>query len=235
MLDPLRLTTNLFKDKNLSDSSLNSFTEYFLIALAQPLNNPGGIYNSLLVETTTLYQNYYGSLLTQAGKEAISKGVTITLNNAFDAVIAKMRRLRGLVLYKFKAKSAVYKAFYPRGMKQYHHVKFSDAELYFLRFRAIATMHLQAEYPDDVAELATLIEAYLNARHTRTDIDSVLDNTATSRHLNRKVLTLQLTKCFLTIAANHLENPEHFAVYYDPRFLPLRKGKKKEKGEIKVN
>lgn len=229
MLDPLRLTTDLFKEKNLSDSSLNAFTEYFLIALAQPDNNPGGIYNPLLVQTTTLYQNYHGSLLTQAGKAALSKGVTITLNNAFNAVIEKMRNLRWLVRYKFEAKSAVYKEFYPRGMKQYHHLRFADAELYFLRFHTIATLHLQAEYPNDVAEVAALVNAYIDAWRTREEINSVIDNTATTRHLSRKALTLQLTKNFLIIAGNHLENPDRFANYYDPRFLPLRKGKKKEK------
>jgi len=59
MLDPIRLVTDLFKEKNLLDGHLLAFCDKFLIRLSNPRLNPGGIYNSLLVDTITLYQNYY--------------------------------------------------------------------------------------------------------------------------------------------------------------------------------
>lgn len=228
MLDPVRLVTDLFKEKNLSDSNLRVFTEYFLICLALPDNNPGGIYNTLLVDTTLCYQNLYGSMVSQLNKAGVSKGLTITVNNAFDAVINKLRALQGLVKFKFGRNSATYKEFFPQGMKEYHHATLAGAEIPFTRFRAIATMRLQADYPAEVAEISTLISNYHNAWLAKVNIYSLRDNTATGRHQHRKALTLQLTKSFLIIASNNLENPDRFDNYYDKQYLPIRKGKKKK-------
>lgn len=228
MLDPIRLTTDLFKEKNLSDSNLRAFAEYFLICLALPANNPAGIYDTLLVDTTTCYQNLYGSMLSQMNKAGVSKGLTITVNKAFDAVINKLRALQGLIKFKFGRNSATYKEFFPKGMKEYHHATLAGAEIPFTRFRAIATMRLQADYPTEVAEISTLITNYLNAWQAKINIYSQRDITATGRHGHRKALTLQLTKSFLIIAANNLENPDKFNDYYDKQYLPIRKGKKKK-------
>ena len=231
MLDPIRLVTDIFKEKNLSDSNLRAFADVFLIRLATPDNNPGGIYDQLLVDTTNIYQQLYGSMVDTVSKAALSKSITITVNNAFDAVISKLRSLQGLVKYKFGKDSGIYKEFFPRGMAQYYHVALADAETLFIRFRAFATMHLLADYPAEVAELNTLITNYNNAWHAKIGVRSDRKNIATGRHQQRKALTLQLTKSFLIIASNNLEKPDKFNDYYVPRYLPLRKGKKKAKGE----
>ncbi len=232
MLDPVRLVTDLFKEKNLSDTNLRAFAEGFLLRVAHADNNPGGIYNTLLVDTTNCYQNLYGSIVDQKVKAATSKGLTITVKNSFDAVILKLRGLQGLAKYKFGNGSAEYKEFFPRGMKQYHHVPLGNAENLFIRFRAIATMHLLADYPGEVAELNNLITAYVNAWHAKEGLNGKIDVTATGRHEHRKALTLQLTKSFLIIASNNVENPDKFDDYYEKRYLPIRKGKKKNKEEI---
>lgn len=229
MLDPIRLVTDLFKEKNLSDANLQTFSEHFLIRLSLPDNNPGGIYNQLLVDTTTCHQNLFGTMTTEKTKAAISKGITITVNDAFDAVIRKLRSLQNLVIYKFKEDSTEYREFFPRGMAQYHHVALADAGTLFARFRAFATMYLLADYPGEVAELNTLIINYLNAFKAKENIYAERDIIATDRHDYRKTLTLQLTKSFLIIASDHLENPDKFNDYYEKRYLPIRKGKKKEK------
>ncbi len=229
MLDPIRLTTDLFKEKNLSDGSLRAFADEFLIRLSNPENNPGGIYNNLLMDTTTLYQNYYGTLVTQLTEKANSKGVTITVNDAFDAVIEKLSALQGLIKFLFSEGSGVYQEFFPQGMKQYHHVSLSRAETLFIRFRAIATIHLLSTHPAEVAELNTRITNYVNAWQQKETLGGVIDASTTTRHQQRKALTLQLTRCFLIIASNNLEKPDRFDNYYEKRHLPIRKGKKKAK------
>lgn len=231
MLDPIRLVTDLFKEKNLSDADLRAFTEDFLARLANPENNPAGIYNSMLVGTTNRYQNYYGNMSTQLSKEAIGKGLTISMNNALDAVLSKLRGLQGLIKFKFGDKSEVYKEFYPQEMKQYYNASLGETATLFARFLEIAVTHLQVPYPAEVAELTILIDNFTAARHAQEINFSTVDNIATDRHSSRKALTIQLTRCFLRIASDTVENPDKFDDYYEPRYLPIRKGKKKEKTE----
>ena len=231
MLDPVRLVTDLFKEKNLSNNHLHAFTEDFLVRLSNPGLNPGGIYNQLLVDTTALYQNYYGSITNQITQEAIGKGLTMSMNMACDAVIAKLSVLQDLIGYHFGAKSDVYKEFYPRGMKQYHRATIGECGTFFARFRAIATMHLAGPYPAEMAQLTTLIIDFTKARDTQETVFSKQAGFISDRKNSRRALTRQLTKCFLRIASDNIENPVRIKAYYESRYLPIRKGKKKKKEE----
>lgn len=230
MLDPLRLVNDIFNEKNFSNSDLNGFAESFLIRLSQPENNPGGIYDQLLADGQNLHHQFYTELVGQSSQVGLNKGTTINLHQAFDAVLEKLRSLQGLIKYKYGTRSVVYKEFFPRGIAPYYHVSLAGAETLFIRFRAFATMHLQASYPAEVTELNTLVAAYATAWQARESADSNTDNISTTRHQLRKKLTLHLTKSFLIIASNNLENPNKFHDYYEKRYLPLRKGKKKSKG-----
>ncbi len=208
-----------------------AFADEFLIRLADPGLNPGGKYNSLLFETTALYQNYYGTIVNQLLKEAVGKGSTIAMNEALEAVITKLSTLQGLIKYKFGEDSSVYKEFYPQGMKQYHHARLGKQDIIMLRFRSMATMHLSADYPDEVAEVTTLINKFIAARQTQEGVYGQVSGFASDRKNHRTALTRQLTKCFLILAADCVENPVRFHAYYDTRELPIRKAKKKKKEE----
>lgn len=231
MLDPIRLVTDLFKEKNLSDAKLQAFANEFLIRLVLPANNPGGKYNQLLLQTTTLYQNYYGTINNQLTQDAVGKGTTVAMNEALEAVISKLRSLQGLAKYKFGEESSIYHELYPQGMTEYHHARLGDYSILLSRYRALATMHLSADYPDEITELNALIQTFFDARETQERVYAEVDAIATNRHKHRKALTLQLTRAFLIIASDHLENPDKFNDYYNPAELPIRKAKKKKKAE----
>lgn len=228
MLDPIRLVTDLFKEKNLSDEHLHGFTEYFLVSLANPGLNPGGIYNQLLVDTSTCFQNYYGNMKDQKYKEAVLKGLTLGMNMARKDVVGKLSVLQGLIKYTFGDKGEVYKEFYPRGMRQYYHATIGELETFLVRYRAIATMHLLGPYPDEVAELNTLIDKFINARKAQETMFSNRAASSSDRKNNRRALTRQLTKSFLIIASNNVEQPVKLRSFYESRYLPIRKGKKKK-------
>jgi hypothetical protein len=231
MLDPIRLVTDLFKEKNLSDNNLRGFADEVLIRLTDPKLNPGGMYNQLLFETTQLYQNYYGTITNQLLKEAVGKGSTMAMNLALEAVINKLSTLQGLVKYKFGEDDPLYQQFYPHGMKEYHHARLREMEILLLRFRATATMYLNADYPAEVTELSQLITQFTEARKTQENVYAQVSGYVSDRKHHRTALTRQLTRCFLIIAADCIENPLRFHAYYDTRWLPIRKAKKKKKEE----
>lgn len=221
MLNPIRLCDDLFDDPKLSYNNLQSFTEDHLVSLANPENNPGGIYNAIITETTTKYNNYYGKMTNELVKKAIAEGTTITRNNARNAVETLIKGLEGGTKLKFGSDSAVYQELYPLGITEYTQAREGDVGNLFDRFEIAATTHLTAHFPTEVGDLSTLIASFHTAFTARETVVNQVDTAQTGKHEDRKILTVQLTINFLTIAINNIDNPDRFDDYYDPRFLPL--------------
>ncbi|MGE0636347.1 MAG: hypothetical protein AB7G44_09920 [Bacteroidia bacterium] len=216
MLNPIRLVNDLFDDAELSNANLRGFTENFLIRLAG--NNPGGIYTTLITDTTTKYTAFYGKITNEVVKEAISQGLTITTNQAREDVTEELSKLQGLVKYRFGAGSSTYQQFYPYGMEEYHQSKIDDLATILDRFVTAATTHLSAA---EAAPVITLTGDFKTARNAQVTVFAEVDVIETGKHEDRKALTMQLTFDFLTIAGNNIDNEDAFDDYYDPRYLPL--------------
>lgn len=213
---------DIFEDEKLSDSNLRAYADDHLIRLAN--NNPGSVYTPLITDTTTAYTAYYGSMTSEATKEAVSEGLTITMNTAKDAVLEKLSKQRDLVAYKFGADSPTYQQFFPQGMDEYRRAQLDDLTTILDRYSAAANLHLTADFPAEVTEVDALITAYKDARTVQRDAFSETDALRTDRRENRKTLTLQLTKNILTLAIDFLEDTDGFDDYYDPQLLPLNSG-----------
>jgi len=224
MMNPIRLVNDIFDDRELSDSSLRSFTEDFLTRLAQPDNNPGGMYNTLITNVTTKYNAYYGRITNEATLKAIAEGTTITRNNARKAAEDKISQLQGLIKFVFGENSAVYQEFYPLGMSEYYQAREGDVGILFDRFVASATTHLSVGYPAEVAAITTLVNSFDTAYTARQAAIAQVDSVGTGKREDRKNLTLELTTAFLTIAIQNLGNPDKYDDYFDPRYLPLNQG-----------
>ena len=222
MLELTRLVNDIFDDKDLSDSNLRAYADDHLIRLAN--NNPGSVYTPLITDTTTAYTAYYGSMTDEATKEAVSEGLTITMNTAKDAVLEKLSKQRDLVAYKFGADSPTYQQFFPQGMDEYRRAQLDDLTTILDRYSAAANLHLTADFPAEVTEVDALVTAYKDARTAQRDAFSETDTLRTDRRENRKTLTLQLTKNILTLAIDFLEDTDGFDDYYDPQLLPLNSG-----------
>lgn len=221
MLNPIRLVNDLFNDEKLFDPELRPFTEDHLARLALPVNNPGGVYNTLLSNTTTKYTNYFGKITDELTKKAISEELTINMNNARTATEEKISQLQGLVKFKFGETSAVYQAFYPLGMAEYYQAKIGEIYPLFLRFVNAATANLNADYPAEVTAISGLVSNFQAARSAQETMFGEVDSISTGKHADRKILTVQLTVNFLSIALNNIDNPDKFDDYYDPRYLPI--------------
>lgn len=221
MINPIRLCNNLFEDEKFFDADLRSFAEDHLVRLAQPENNPAGIYSTLIADTNTKYTAYYGKMSSQAVKEAIAEGVTITKNNARKAAEEKISQLQGLVKFKFGEASAIYQEFYPLGAREYQDARDGEVGTLFDRFVVAATTHLTADFPLEVTAIDDLVDDFHDAYTARETVVSQVDILITGKNTDRIALTVQLTKNFLIIASNNIGNPDKFDDYYDPRFLPL--------------
>jgi hypothetical protein len=233
MLNPIRLVNDLFSDKELSDANLRAFTEDHLLRLAN--NNPGGAFSTLITDTTGKYTGYYGIMTNEAVQTQIKEGTTVTKNETRATLEAKLSSLQGLVKYKFGETSAIYQEFYPQGMVAFYQAKDADFELLAEAYMAAATAHLTADFPAEVAAYTALLVAFKAAYAAQKNAISLVDNAITGKNTDRKALTVQLTKNFLTIASNYIDNPDQFDDFFDPRYLPLSDGLTTFNGTISFN
>ena len=219
MLNPIRLCSNIFDTKELSDADLRTFTEDHLLRLTN--NNPGAIYSTLITNTTAAYNAYYGKMSSELTQSQIKEGLTVTKQEARIAVEEKVSSLQGLIKYKFGESSAVYQEFYPQGMDYFYKAKDGDLELRLDSFQAAAVTHLTADYPAEVTAFTNLNTAFKNALAAQNNALSLIDNLITGKNTDRKALTVQLSQNLLIIASNNIDLPDQFDDYYDPSYLPI--------------
>lgn len=221
MLNPERYTDDLFDDQRLPDYKLRGFAQDHLLRLVIPANNPGGIYTTIIADTTSKFNAFFGSMDSEASKEAFSEGLSLNMENAKATAISEIVRFEGLVTFQFGKTSAAYQAFYPQGLTEYHKATISEVPGLFTRFYTAATTYLNATHPADVTNLDALFTAFNNARSAQLTALAEIDLLQTGRRDDRKALTLQLTTNMLTIALNNLGNPDNYNNYYNPAYLPM--------------
>lgn len=218
MITLTRLTNDIFDEPKLSDANLRTYADDHLIRLAN--KNPGSIYDPLITATTTAYTAYYGSMTNEAVKEAITEGLTVTMNQKRDLVLDRISKQQGLITYLFGDNNATYQEFFPQGMGEYRNARLDNLTTILDRYLAAATAHIPVAHATEVSDITTLINDYKAARTAQRDAFSETDILRTGRRENRKALTLQLTRNILTLAIDFLDNPDGFDDYYDDSVLP---------------
>ena len=124
---------NHFNTKEISDVKLQSFAEFHIQGLLA--NNPGGIYDLLISETTLAYTNYFGSITDKATAIAIRKGKTVAMQDAMLIFKTFVSRQEGLVRSKWSVDSAEYQEFYPHGIYEYTKATLATIEIIMVRYK----------------------------------------------------------------------------------------------------
>lgn len=222
MLHLNRLAIDIFAQHDLSDANLRAFADDHLIRLAN--NNPGGIYDSMIATTTIAYTAYYGNMTTEAVKKAVAEGHTKDTRLAKAALMARLRKQNALLEFKFGQDSGIYQQFFPQGMNAFNTAGLDVLGLLLVPYITAASAHLQADYATEVDTITVLTTAYNDARTAQRVAFSAKNATATARRANRKALTKQMTRNFLIIASNNVDNIDRFDNLYDAGLLPLGNG-----------
>ncbi|MCF8257978.1 MAG: carboxypeptidase-like regulatory domain-containing protein [Flavobacteriales bacterium] len=218
MITLTRLTNDIFADRDLSDANLRTFADDHLIRLAN--KNPGSIYDGLITATTTAYTAYYGIMTNQAVKEAVSEGLTESMNFKRDLVLARMSTQQDLISFLFKADHLTYQQFFPQGMTEYINARLDNLTTILDRYLVAMNANMPVAHATEVNDITNLINDYKAARTAQRDAFSETDILRTGRRETRKALTLQITRNILTLAIDFLDDPDGFDDYYDDSLLP---------------
>lgn len=222
MLNIIRLTNNIFDDKNLSEANLQVFAEKHIVALTN--DNPGGIYTTILADVTLAYNAFYGSVSNEAFKKTISEGNTINMNNALKAAMDRIIKVEGLVQYVYGENSSQYEAFFPLGLTEYHNANLGEIGVLHNRFLQTANDFLATQYPADVALIQQDFDHFKNMRTIQLNGLNQVETSGSGKREDKLKLAEQLTKNALFIAMNNINKPDVFDNYFDISLLPIERG-----------
>jgi len=148
---------NHFNTDRISDENLRKFAEIHLQRMAA--KNGGGAFTTMITDTTTAYNNYFGSISDEDTKFAVQQGLTIAVNNSVENFKKAASQKEGLVRATFGKDSPQYQEFFPLGVTEYSKATLQNVEMLMNRFVTAA-----GKYTVELgAALETEFQGYLTA------------------------------------------------------------------------
>ncbi|MBL7128864.1 MAG: hypothetical protein ISS16_07755 [Ignavibacteria bacterium] len=199
------------------DFNMRKFAEINLQRMM--VNNTGGIYNDLITNTTTAYNDYYGAISDEDTKTAIKEGSTVAMNDAMGAFKNAASQKEGIVRGTYGKDSPTYQEFYPHGITEYSSASLENVGVLMDRMVNAATTH-QAEVGVPFLTLFTDLRTTFNtARTAQLALMGEVEGMRDVSIEKRDVIEVQLMKNILFIAFNNVGNVEAMNTYFDQSFI----------------
>lgn len=223
MLNIINFFKILFDTVRISDLNLRKFCEDNLQRTIA--NNPGGIYNGLITDTTTAYNGYYGAIIDEDARTAVKEGSTIAMNNAMENFQDNVSQKEGIIRGTYGKDSPTYQEFFPYGLTEYSNANLQGVGVLMDRMVTASTAH-QVELGLDFVTLFTNLRDTFNTARTAQlnligEVAGKKDVTADTRD----AVEVQLMKNILFVAYNNVGNLEAMNTYFDQSFIRPKKQK----------
>lgn len=217
MISLSRFFKNPFLDPSISHAELQAFAEDHLAKMTAA--NEGGIYDGLVTDTGTAYENHFGELTSVSLRAALQKAATQTMRLRWEELV-KWMTTKGEARVKDRADkpSAVYTEFFPGGMGEYHQSTVADGQTLARRIKESAATNAALLGADFQTKVAALAEGYLSARSAQLEKKGSRTDTGGSRDEAKAALQDQLFENLLVIAGR-VKDPEKCALYFDQSLL----------------
>ncbi len=218
MIDLSRFFRNPFDDRQISDDELRTFTEDHLGRTAAA--NTGGVFDSLLTNTTAAFNNFFGQVASGELKLVLQMAATEAMNTRWSLFVAYMTN-RGEARVEDRAgkPSALYTEFFPRGLNEYHQTKVADSQTLAERVKQLATTNVATLGQDFVDTVTLLVNDYDTARAAQVTSKGQTVDAGTDRRALRDALELQLFDNLLTFAQKHKGDPAAVTNYFNQSLL----------------
>jgi hypothetical protein len=208
---------NLFDTQFISDDHIKEFSEVHLMRLTT--NNPGGIYSTMITDTTTVYTGFFGAISDEDLKFSLQQGCTITMNDSFKSFIHTVQLKEGIIKGTWGKGSAQYEQFFPHGLTEYDKATQANAGLLMNRMVGAATAN-SADLPAGFVTLFTgLRTTYTDARTAQLTVMGEVSGLKTTSATTRGDLEVQLMKNVLIIASNNVGHPERVSAYFNQSII----------------
>ncbi len=220
MIELNRLYENLFFPLETTESNFIEGTDRHIALLAA--NNPGGIYTTILNDTTGKRDLLRQALSASDSEDSEQQGSTITMNNAMNAFTKFIQIREGLIKSTFEGSdSAQYQEFFPHGLTEYNNATLADIETLLNRCVTKATKYetqLGTPFKDDCIAKLNAFKDARTAQLTNIGEAGNLENAAHQAIVN---MAFQLTVNLHTTVLNNIGVENAANIFFEQSyFLP---------------
>ena len=209
---------NHFDTERVSDDRLRKFAEDDLQRLSSD-----GVYPGLVNELQAAYTPYFGAITDEATNTALREGRTRALELAVEAIKKAVSQQEGAIRSKYGVDSPIYQEFLPLGITEYSKATLANIETLVVRFTNAADAH-KVDLPGLKAQFDALHADFTAARNTQLGLKGDVATGKSATSTNRNAIEIQLMKNLLTIALDHIGDPEGGLAYFDQSILTAGKG-----------
>ncbi|MBS0659502.1 MAG: hypothetical protein JSR82_14770 [Verrucomicrobia bacterium] len=210
-----------FSSSEISAEELRNFTEDHLArlgalgadsprkAVAERLRNAG----------QSAFAAFDDALTERAKALAAQEGGTLGKDDVVRLFKTTIRQREGRIRDVFGKDSAAYKEFFPRGLTEYTQVTVGRVQTLLDRVTAAGEKHAAQLGAELATEFKRLSDGFRAARGGQTDATGIVAGARSKVAATRTALERQLTVHLLTLALEHLGEPERAADYFRQSLL----------------
>ncbi|MEI6122529.1 MAG: hypothetical protein WCQ95_02765 [Bacteroidota bacterium] len=181
--------------------------------------NTSGQYDTMLTETETAHNAYYGEINNEDVTLALRKSHTLSVDITITNLKLDIRKDESTIKSKFFSDTPTYLEVFPRGLNEYNIANKTNIEILLNRLKHFGTTHALSFDSAFVTKLTGYLTNYLAARGpqlaTKQDTKDLILTTAQIR----TALEHQITKNILTLALANITTPEVAQAFFNQKLL----------------
>jgi hypothetical protein len=221
MIQLTRYLKNPFDDEvNISNDNFRQLAFDHLERLKN--NNPGGIYDAVMLQMQEAYNQFDVVSGSKSVEEAIKKGATLGLTLTTETVLAAARKLEKQVVFLFGIRSPLYLTFFPKGLTELNQAGKGEWPNILTRLKTATATNSAAlgvavaeEFADLQAQWIADAEGQVGKKGTVGELRDALAQ-------KRFILANAMFTDLLTIALNNIGNPLAIKTYFDQSIVDGR-------------
>ena len=221
--------------ERMSDYNFNKFTASHIARIKTYTPGPdiklygvsaATIMTTMIADTENSYSAWRSSADVESVDRSKKSGKTITVGDSIYELKSFISRKEGVIKDKFPKGSAVYKEFFPNGLKEYSAMTKKNADAIVKRFITTLDAHKTDFDASILTEANERYNTYLSLRKGQLEAIGTVRDEITDSEDKRHDLSVQLYRNLLTLLLLNAEEPERVSNFFDESMM-----KKKSNGE----
>lgn len=230
-MDLTRYFENPFDNTRISENDFLQGVQFHLVSLQ--VSNQGGIYDTILAQSTPLYDALRNIASARLSEFAQQQGSTVHANQTKNAFLRLVMISEGLIRSTFGGTDTPqYQEFFPRGLTELNRATKHQLDIISQRLVHYASIYLAQLGPQLHADFEAARQAMMSARAAQS---TNIAETSVLRHRTRaarKAMAEQLLRNLYTIGLHNTGKPEVVSQFFDLNLFRGPRRKKKKEGEV---
>jgi len=209
--------SNPFDTKNIGDDNFKKFVQKHLAQAAA--KNGGGLFTTMIADTTVAYTNYFGAIDDEDVKSAVQQSLTMAADNLIKTFKGSVSQQEGFIRSFYAVSSPAYQEFFPHGITEYREGNKANIETLMNRIATASQNHVADLGAPFVAIWTNIKSNYQTARSSQLAKIAEVTSAKTTTSGNRDELEVQMFKNMFIVGMNFPGNVNECNDFFDQSII----------------